>query len=192
MESSASGQDDQIPRCDSLPHPFSSRNMLLPKSELVHESFLSQNILRDSKKISVSSLSGRNKKTRKPKASTRTKTKKTKLLLRFSSIFSVFCNKNRQTQKWNTKRHEGLECYIISPRSLFACIWTETKSRSIKTQNEIKLALGQLFPPSMLVSGLFTGLVLLCVWWRYHSGTVWQACFYYYDCSKKTSVCHIQ
>ena len=44
-----SGQDEAIlPARDC---PFSSRNNISPKSKRVHESFLSQNIFRDSKKI---------------------------------------------------------------------------------------------------------------------------------------------
>ena len=54
------GKVNQIPRCDWLPEratlpardcPFCSRNNILPKFKRVHESFLSQNIFRDSKKI---------------------------------------------------------------------------------------------------------------------------------------------
>ena len=48
MASSASGQDGAIlPTRDS---PFCSHNNISPKSKRVHESFLSQNIFRDSKK----------------------------------------------------------------------------------------------------------------------------------------------
>ena len=54
---------NQIPRCDWLPErqegailpardcPFCSRNNISPKFKRVHESFLSQNISRESKKI---------------------------------------------------------------------------------------------------------------------------------------------
>ena len=45
--------------------PFCSRNKISPKSKRVHESFLLQNFFRDNKKIS---LSGWNKKRRKPKS----------------------------------------------------------------------------------------------------------------------------
>ena len=49
MASSASGQDRAImPARDC---PFCSRNNISPKSKRVHESFLSSNIFRHSKKI---------------------------------------------------------------------------------------------------------------------------------------------
>ena len=61
---------------------FVPANKISPKFERVHESFLlpklfSTNTIR----FSVISLSLRNQKTGKPKASTRMKTKKTKMLL---------------------------------------------------------------------------------------------------------------
>ena len=68
------------------------------------------------------------------------KTKKTKMLM---SFMNTLCNKNRQTQSKNTKRYEGVECKkspLLTkraghwPRSLFAFLWTST--RSIKTQKE--------------------------------------------------------
>ena len=61
---------NQIPRCDWLPErargailpardcPFCSRNNILPKLKWVHETFLSQNIFRDSKKIFCDSSVG--------------------------------------------------------------------------------------------------------------------------------------
>ena len=49
MASPASGQDEPNPAlCD---WPFCSRNNVSPKSKRVHESFLSQDIFRDSKNI---------------------------------------------------------------------------------------------------------------------------------------------
>ena len=63
MTSPRTSKMNQIPRCDWFPErarwsdtarsglPVCSRNNISPKSKRVHESFLSQNIFRDSKKI---------------------------------------------------------------------------------------------------------------------------------------------
>ena len=142
MASSASGQDDQIPHCDSLPHPFSSRNMILPKSELVHESFLSQNILRGSKKIFCQFSVGTEQGKRENRIRQRERKQRKQNCCRVSrAYFQYFATKTGKHKSKNTKRHEGLECHIISPRSLSACIWTETKSRSIKRKMKLNLRL---------------------------------------------------
>ena len=198
MASSASRQDEPNP-CYSLPRPFCSRNMILPKSELVLESFLSQNILRDSKNIFCQFSVRTEQENEKTESVNENENKVNKIVVAFlqpcsqglSSLppfsrwnqrlreaekrdpgnevgvsrtcFQYFAIKTGKHKTKNTKRREGLECHIISPRSLFACFWTDTKPRSIKTRKRSQ------FPPSMLVSGLFTCLVLPCVWWRYHS-----------------------
>ena len=99
MASSASGQDDQIPHCDSLPHPFSSRNMILPKSELVHESFLSQNILRGSKKIFCQFSVGTEQENEKTEYVNENENKENKIVVAFlEHIFSILQQKPANTK----------------------------------------------------------------------------------------------
>ena len=110
-----SGQDGAILPAQDC--PFCSCNKTSLKSKWVHESFLSQNIFRDSKKF-FCDLSVRmeleNK--RKPKASMRMKTKKAKMLMTFKI---TFCNKNWMDSTIHWINHYPLDNSIID----FACVY---------------------------------------------------------------------
>ena len=72
---------------------FVSANKISPKFKQVHESFLSPKLFSAKvKRFFVISVF-----MEPEKASTRMKTKKTKMLMSFKN---TFCNKNRQTQKF--------------------------------------------------------------------------------------------
>ena len=124
MESSASRQDDQIPRCDSLPHPFSSRNMILPKSELVHESFLSQNILSDSKKIFCQFSVGKEQENEKTESVNENENKENKIAVAFlEHIFSILQQKPEDTKvKHKTAWRLGM---LYNKSSFSFCVYLD-------------------------------------------------------------------
>ena len=94
------------------------------------------------KRFSIISLSGWNYKTRKPKASTRMKTKKTKMFQEYI-LQQIQANTKVTTQSdmraWNKSFIDQASLIKIAGYwfpSLFAFLWTSTSSRSIKTQKE--------------------------------------------------------
>ena len=95
------GQDGAI--LPSRDCPFSSRNKISPKSERVQESFFSQNIFRDSKKIFCDFSVGLKLKNEKTESVNANENKENKNVDEF------------QTNTKNTKRHEDVECHIINP-----------------------------------------------------------------------------
>ena len=78
--------------------PFCSRNKISPKSKKVHESFFSQNIFRDSKKIFCDFSVEMKLENEKTESVNKNESKENKTVDEFQEYIN-FCNKNRQTQK---------------------------------------------------------------------------------------------
>ena len=117
--------------------PFCSRNNISPKFKWVHESFLSQNIFRDSKKIFCDFSVGMELKNEK----TETRYHSCILLASFSAwkinkfedhFFSALYAINKSF----IDQASSVKMAGYWPRFLFASLWTSTSSRSIKTQKE--------------------------------------------------------
>ena len=89
--------------------PICSRNKILPKSKRAHESFLSQNILHDRKRVFCDFSGIDNGKT---ESVNENENKESKNVDKFKNTLATKTSKYKCK---NTKRQEGVECHIVNP-----------------------------------------------------------------------------
>ena len=165
----SSGQDGVILHAQDC--PFCSCNKILSKSKWVHEIFLSQNILRDSKKTFCDLCVGMELENKKTVSVNKNENKGNKNVDEFQEYF---LQQKQANTKVETQSDMSLVCHIINlpliklvrsswlyiGLSLFMFLWTSNSTQAIKMQRRTWLISSHLD----LVLGQYTFIVKRFLW----------------------------